>query len=183
MEIQWSIVATIAAPIIALFVGAVLNRVIENRPRLVMYLGYVSAHRIDQGVSTPIDIYTHSVVLKNAGRSPAHNVRLTHAFLPNFNIHPSIQYTTEHLPGGDVDIVIPVLVPQQEMTIAYLYYPPATWDTINRAVKSDEGFAKVLRVLPTVRYPAWVNAVAGGLMLLGTVALSYAFVVLVVRFW
>lgn len=183
MVIQWSDVATIAAPIIALFIGAALNRVIEKSPRLVTYLGYVSAHRIDQGVSTPIDIFTHSVVLKNAGRSPAHNVRLTHAILPNFKIHPSIQYETELLPNGDVDIVIPVLVPQQEVTISYLYYPPTTWDKINGSVKSDEGLAKFLTVLPAVRYPAWVNTVAGGLMLVGIVALLYALVDLAVTFW
>ena len=38
MEIAWNVVAIIAAPLIALFVGAVLNRAIESRPRLVTYL-------------------------------------------------------------------------------------------------------------------------------------------------
>ena len=183
MTIHWNIVATIVAPIIALFVGAALHRMIERRPRLVMYLGHVSSHRIDEGAKTPFDVYTHSVVLKNAGRSPAHNVRLTHAILPNYDVYPIIQYETESLPNGEVDIVIPVLVPQQELTISYLYYPPTTWDKINGSVKSDEGLAKFLRVLPTVRHPAWVNGIAGGLILIGAVALLYVLVELTIRIW
>ena len=65
MVIQWSIVATIAAPIIALFVGAALNRAVERRPRLVTYLGHVSAHRVEGEGGAPFDVFTHSVVLKN----------------------------------------------------------------------------------------------------------------------
>ena len=183
MAIQWSLVATIAAPLIALFVGAGLNRIIERRPRLVTYLGHVSAHRIDRDGGTPFDIFTHSVVLKNAGRSSAHNVRLTHAILPTFDVHPSIPYGTEDLPNGGVDIVIPVLVPQQEVTVSYLYYPPTTWDKVNGSVKSDEGLAKFLTVLPAVQYPAWVNAAAGALMLVGILALLYAIAELTIRFW
>ena len=50
MEIAWNVVAITAAPLIALFVGAVLNRAIESRPRLVTYLGHVSALRARQHV-------------------------------------------------------------------------------------------------------------------------------------
>ena len=181
MDIDWGIVATVAAPVIALFIGAALNRAIERRPRLVTYLGHVSAHRVEREGGAPFNVFTHSVVLKNAGRSPAHNVRLSHSILPNFNVHPSIVYETERLPNGDVDIVIPVLVPGQEITISYLYYPPTTWDKINGSVKSDEGLAKFITVLPAVRYPTWVNAIAGGLMLAGAVALLYMVVELTIR--
>ena len=183
MVIQWSIVATISAPIIALFVGVALNRAVERRSRLVTYLGHVSAHRVEHEGGAPFNVFTHSVVLKNAGRSSAHNVRLTHSILPTFNVHPGIAYEIERLPNGEIDIVIPVLVPRQEITISYLYYPPTTWDRINGSVKSDEGLAKFLTVLPAVRYPTWVNAIAGGLVLVGIVALLYVIVELTVRFW
>ena len=183
MVIQWSIVATISAPIIALFVGVALNRAVERRSRLVTYLGHVSAHRVEHEGGAPLNVFTHSVVLKNAGRSSAHNVRLTHSILPTFNVHPSIAYETEMLPTGDIDIVIPVLVPRQEITISYLYYPPTTWDRINGSVKPDEGLAKFLTVLPAVQYPTWVNTIAGVLMLVGIVALLYVIVELTVRIW
>ena len=183
MIIQWSVVATIASPLVALFVGAALNRMIERRPRLITYVGHVSAHRIAQEGMSSFDVFTHSVVLKNAGRRSAYNVRLTHAILPNFNILPGIQYNIETLPSGEVDIAIPVLVPEQEITISYLYYPPTTWDQINGAVKSDEGSARVLTVFPAVRHPTWVNALASGLMLVGMLALLYVIAELTIRLW
>lgn len=46
MDIDWQIVATIASPIIALFIGALLDRAIEERPRVVAYLGHVSGIRL-----------------------------------------------------------------------------------------------------------------------------------------
>ena len=100
MEIAWNVVAIIAAPLIALFVGAVLNRAIESRPRLVTYLGHVSAHRLKREDNTPYDIFTHSVVLRNSGRRPATNVRLAHPYLPDFNVFPSVGYRVENLPGA-----------------------------------------------------------------------------------
>ena len=171
--IDWSIMATIAAPLIALFVGATLNRAIERRARLVSYLGHVAAHRIDLENGNQLDVFTHSIVLKNNGRSPAHNVRITHTTLPSFNVRSGVMFTTETLPSGEIDIVISVLVPRQEITISYLYHPPTTWSQVNGQIKSDEGMAQVLTVLPVVQFPKWVNAIAAGLMFIGLIALLY----------
>ena len=107
--IDWNIVAIIAAPLVTLFVGAALTHAIERRPRLVTYLGYVAAHRVTLESGVPFDVYTHSVVLKNAGRRAARNVCLTHSILPNFSVCPSIKYRTEQLPSGEIDIVFPRL--------------------------------------------------------------------------
>lgn len=173
MEIDWSALATISAPVIALFVGAALNRALERRPRLITYLGHVSAHRIEPEPGNPIDVYTHSVVIKNAGASPARNVRLTHSNLPHFIVYPSVQYSRDLLPSGEIDVVFPILVPRQEVTVSYLYFPPTTWNQINGPIKSDEGPAKVMRVLPTIQYPAWINAIAIGFLLMGIIATLY----------
>ena len=83
MTVEWSTYAAIAVPIVTLFVGAFLNRVTERRPRIVTYLGHISAHRAQQQDGTHLDVFTHSVVLKNTGRMPARNVRISHANLPN----------------------------------------------------------------------------------------------------
>lgn len=174
MAIDWNIVATIVAPLLALFVGAFISRVFESRPRLITYLGYVSSHRIEPESGVSFDVFTHSIVLKNAGRRPARNVRITHTILPNFSVFPSIPFTVDNLPDGEIDIVLPVLVPNQEITISYLYYPPTTWDRINGPIKSDEGFAKTMRVMPVVQFSPWVNAIAAGLMLTGAIALIYS---------
>ena len=176
MVIEWNIVATILAPLIALFIGAILNRAAEKRPRLVTYLGHVSTHRIERNDGVPFNVFTHSIVLKNAGRSPARNVRLTHSVLPNYNILPSVKFETEILPNGEIDIVIPVLVPRQELTISYLYYPPNTWDKLYPTIRSDEGFARELKVLPTIQFPKWVNIILVGLMFIGVVAVLYVLI-------
>ena len=39
---------------------------------------------------------------------------------------------------------MPTLVPNEQVTISYLYFPPTTWKQINGPVKSDEGLARVL---------------------------------------
>lgn len=178
MTIDWNVVATIAAPVIALFIGAALNRVIVARARLVTYLGHVSAHRLKRDDGSPYDVYTHSVVLRNTGRRPATNVRLAHAFLPNVNVYPDVEHRVEDLPGGGKEIVVPTLVPNEQVTISYLYFPPITWNRINRQIKSDDGLAKVLHVLPTQQYPKWFYRFASALMLAGLIAILYvAFVV------
>lgn len=173
MAIDWSIVATITAPILALLMGAILNRAIESRPRLVTYLGHVSAHRLRNNDGSPNDVYTHSLVIRNSGRKPATNVRLSHAYLPNFNVFPDIEHRVEELPGGGKEIVIPSLVPGEQVTISYLYFSPVTWNQINGQIKSDEGLAKVLHVLPTQQYSKWFNRLALLLMLGGLVAGFY----------
>ena len=37
MVIDWMVVSTIAAPVIALFVGAALDRYLERKPKLIPY--------------------------------------------------------------------------------------------------------------------------------------------------
>ena len=177
MVIEWSTVATIASPIIALFVGAFLNRAIESRPRLVTYLGHVGAHPFTQQDGTSRHVYTHSVVLRNTGRRPATNVRIAHRYLPDFNVLPDVDHDVNELPGGGREIVFPTLVPNEQVSVSYLYFPPITWDQINGSIKSDEGLAKVLQVLPTQQYPKWFNRLAAGLVLIGLIAVAYVAII------
>ena len=173
MAVEWDLVVTIAVPLITLVLGAALNRAIERRARLVTYLGHVSAHKVNQTSGPPLDVFTHSVVLKNSGRKAAKNVKLAHSILPSFNVIPSVKYEIEQLPDGGENIVIPTLIPDEQVTISYLYFPPTTWDKINGPIRSDEGFAKVMQILPTVQAPNWLNHLLAGLALLGLTALIY----------
>ncbi len=173
MGVDWNVVATIAAPLIALVIGAALSHAIEERARLVTYLGHVSAHKVQQKSGAPLDVFTHSVVLRNSGRKPANNVKLTHSVLPSFNVIPSVNYQIEQLPDGGANIVLPTLVPNEQVTISYLYFPPTTWDKINGPIKSDAGFARVMNVLPTVQFPKWLTRILAGFVLLGLTALLY----------
>jgi hypothetical protein len=173
MHIDWAVFATLAAPILALLVGAALNHFIENRPKVVSYLGHVSGILLNRN-NQPFQVNSHSVVLRNAGRRTAKNVRLGHVVLPDFQVSPDIQHTVNSLPGGSKEILFPQLVPQKQVTITYLYFPPLTWNQVNTHVESDDGPVKILNVLPTVQMPRWQVVVIWSLIGYGVIALAYS---------
>jgi hypothetical protein len=173
MQIDWNVVATIAAPIIALFAGIFINRRFESRPTLISYYGHVSTFQSTPPGGQPFVINTHSVVLRNVGRLPATNVRLRHLTLPDFSIWPGVAYQVDNLASGELEIVIPTLVPGEEVIISYLYFPPLIYNQINVGIKCDQGFARPIPVLLQRQYPRWVNVCVGLLMLLGMIAAVY----------
>jgi hypothetical protein len=174
MAIEWNAVATIAAPIITLFLGAWVNRRFEDRPVLISYFSHVSAFQHTPQGGQPIHVNTHSVVLRNTGRRSATNIRLHHIVLPDFNIWPTVVHHVDTLPNGTKDIVIPTLVPGEEVTISYLYFAPLTVGQVNAGIKFDQGFARPIAVLLQRQYPRWVNVIASALMIVGLVAIIYA---------
>lgn len=166
MEIDWTLVARYAAPLLALFVGAALNRLLENRPKLVTYLANAAAIQVPVPQGGPMQVHTHSVVVRNGGRKAATNLRLGHSVLPAFSVSPPHEYKVVDVEGGK-EIVFPVLVPKEQITVAYLYFPPTVWSNVNTYTKSDEGFARVLNVLPTPQAPPWLARVAWFLLAVG----------------
>ena len=125
MTINWTIVATIAAPIIALFVGSWLTRWYESRPVLISYYGHVAGFNFTPPGGQPLHMNTHTVVLRNASRRAVSGVRLHHhGRVPLVSIWPQVQYNVDALPGGSEDIVIPALVPGGQIYVSYLYFPP-----------------------------------------------------------
>jgi len=173
MAIDWGVVATIAAPISALFVGVWINRRFESRPVLISYFGHVAAFRTTPPSGPPIIVHTHAVVLRNVGRRSATNVRLRHNVLPDFIIWPEVQHHIEDLSGGVREIVIPTLVPGEQISVSYLYFPPLTVAQINAGIRSNEGFAREIPVLLQRVYPKWLNRILVALVLIGLVSLCY----------
>ena len=173
MNINWQLVVTIAAPIIALFVGVWVNRLFENRPRVTTYLAHASATRVTPQEGQPFVVHTHSIVVKNNGRRAATNLRLGHSVLPDFSVFPAVIYEVVALPDGGKEIVFPTLVPNDQVTVSYLYWPPLLWNQINTHAKSDDGQAKVLDVFPTPRPPAWLIRVIFVFLLIGITATAY----------
>lgn len=181
MTLDWGIIASVGGPILALFVGVWLNRRFESRPVLITYYGHISSFTINPPNQQPTAVHTHTVVLRNAGRKSATNVRLHHRYLPpEFNVYPAVAYSTEQLPDGSTDIVIPTMVPGKELTVAYLYFPPTVYTDINRGIESDEGLATEIPVLLQRIYPKWWNVLAGILFIVGLITVGY-FVVLGIR--
>lgn len=173
MVVDWNVVATLASPVIALFVGVWVNRLFESRPALISYFGHVSAFRHTPPGGQPLQVHTHSVVLRNAGRKSATNVRLHHTNLPDFNIWPSVIYNIDTLPDGSKDIVIPTLVPGEEITVSYLYFPPVIAAQVNAGVKCDQGIANQITVLLQRQFPRWFNRTVIALLLVGIVTVLY----------
>jgi hypothetical protein len=173
MTIEWNVLATIAAPIVTLLVGVRVNRRFENRPILISYFGHVAAFMHTPATGQPINVNTHSVVLRNAGRRSATNVRLHHVVLPDFNIWPPPVHHVETLPDGSRDILIPTLVPGELITVSYLYFPPVTVTQVNAGIKCDQGFAQPIPVLLQRQYPRWFNRILAALILVGLVSVVY----------
>ena len=171
--VDWQVFATIAAPILALIFGGWLNRRFESRAVLLTHFGHVSSftHRDQSGGN--VIVHTHTVVIRNAGRRAATNVRLSHSHLPSFNIWPPVQYEVKDVPNSDQDIVIPTLVPNEQLIISYLYFPPITYSQVNAGVKCDEAIATPIPVLLQRQYPRWFNNTAGVMVIVGASALVY----------
>ena len=68
---------------------------------------------------------------------------------------------------------MPVLVPGEEVTVSYLYFPPLTFAGVNAGIKCDQGFARAIPVLLQRQYSKWVNSVVAVLMLLGLITVLY----------
>ena len=172
MSIDWNLVVKISVPLGTLVLGKYLDRWLAKRPKLISYLGHVSSFTLHG--QNPMQVYTHAIVVKNAGRVAANNIRVGHNVLPqNYQLIPSVPHTVVQIQTGGAEILIPKLVPNEEITISYLYFPPLTWNQINSYTKSDEGFAKVLNVLPIPRPSKWVIALLWALIFIGVVSLLY----------
>ena len=116
---------------------------------------------------------THTIVLRNNGRSAATNVRLTHKVLPDFNLFPPMAHTVEDIPGGGKDILIPRLVSGQQVVLSYMYLPPMNAGDVHAGISSDQGFAKELNVLLQPVAPKWFVRTIMGLMLVGVITVLY----------
>jgi hypothetical protein len=185
MVIDFSVFGRIAEALVIALLGGFVARAIERRPRLSVFYGHVGEFQLQPMGQTPsMVVHTHSVVLRNTGKLAAKNVRLPHN-LPlapplNFSVSPQTAFTRTPLAGGGEEIIFPVLVPGQQVTVSYLYFPPLTYLQINLPIRSDEGMARVLNVLPTPQLPKWRLAVWWVLAFIGVVTSLYLIVELII---
>lgn len=128
-------------------------------------------------------IGTHALVVRNVGKVSAKNVRLGHKRLPDYNVFPVTKYEVTVLPGGGKEISFPTLVPGEQITISYLYFSPTVCSQVNTHVKSDEGLAKIIDVIPAPNLPMWQKVLFWILLFLGTSTVIYFAILLVVSFF
>jgi len=178
MPLDLDLVVNITVPLGTLLLGKYLDRWLTKRPELISYLGHASAFTL-RG-DNPATIHTHAIVVRNAGRVATNNVRIGHHVLPDqFQLFPAIPHTVERKAGAIAEIIISKLVPDEQVTISYLYGPPLLWSQIHAYTKSDEGFAKILNVLPTPQYPKWISRSIWALVFVGAASSIYLLVELI----
>jgi len=181
MKIDWMLVATIAAPLLTLFVGAWLSRAVEKRPKLVAYFAHSTAVTLDPGGGNPsFNINTHTVVVRNAGGLPAKNIHIPHLTLPGRNgvpggytVWPPQQHQVIDLAGGASEILIPALPPNGELTVSYLYLPPLFSNQIHQQVRHDDGIAASYNVHLVKKPAVWMLVVVCALGGTGFLTLLY----------
>jgi hypothetical protein len=178
MTPDWQLTTQIAIPILCVFLGAWAQRWLEKRPQLISYFGHVASFKAMLTNGQRADVFTHSVVVRNAGKRSATNVRVRHTTLPDFQIFPVTSYSVNDLPNGK-EILLPTMAPGEQITISYLYYPPLTYDAIHAGIKSDEALAKQVPVLIQRQYPKWMLFAISSLYFIGALTLVYLFTLLV----
>ena len=184
MTIDWKVFLQIASSIIAVCVGAIVNKYLSKRERLIAYYGYIASYAIDSvvGGSEVTQIHTHSVVIRNNGNKTATNVRISHNVLSNIKIFPETNFEITDLPSGGKELIIPRITPKKEYTISYLYFPPITYnDIIISAIESDAGSAKIINVRLQQIYPQWFNILCIFAIILGLIAFIYIVYEIIVR--
>ena len=159
------VIAKILAPSVTAIFGFVFKRYLDAKPKLITYLIHTAAVPLKGETETIIN--THSIVVRNAGKKTAHDVRLGHSILPDFQIYPQISHDLIKGPDDSAEIIIPTLVPNEQINISYVYFPPLTWNQINSYCKSDEMSAKVLNVIPAQQLSRPQLLAMWGLMFIG----------------
>lgn len=173
MAINWDLVVKIAVPLGTLVLGRWLDRLLSKKPKLVSFVGHVSAFTLQNQDRPPTYVHTHAIVVRNTGRETANNVRIGHNVLPDFQLGPPVAHTVDRDARGGGEILIPKLVPGEQVTVSYLYFPPLTWGQINAYTKSDEGLARIIDVMPTPLPSKWFVRGLWVLVFVGATALLY----------
>ena len=149
-----------------------MDRWLTKKPNLVSYLGHASSFSV-RGPNPGV-VHAHAIVVANTGREAASNVRIGHHVMPeHYQLNPQVQHEEKREPNNSGEILIQKLVPGEQVTIFYLYFPPLLCSQIHSYTKSDEGFAKILHVLPTPQLPKPVQIGLRGLIGVGTLTLAY----------
>lgn len=177
MKIVTFIFSPFATSVILTILGIFITRIFQNKPKLIAHYGYISQHKIrlpeNENIPTEMIINTHAIVIRNNGNMPANNVQVSHDVLPDYQIQPMVKYEVSNLPDGGKEIVFPVLVAKESITISYLYFPPLNYKDIRHRIKSNEGFAKTIDVIPARNLPAWLKGLLYLLLLIGLITIFY----------
>jgi len=175
MNLDWAALAKAIWAVVLLIFGALVNRLLEQKPRLTYYASHWSAY--PRPGPPPVMIHTHGIVVRNVGRKTATDVRLRHDLRPEtFYVSPQVQYTDPDMPGGGFEIVFPRLVPQEEVAVSYMHTQP--FNKFRGQITHSDGVAVEVSAIPTAQYPSWLVGIRLILAIIGSIALVFLAIVL-----
>jgi hypothetical protein len=190
VAIDYAVVGQIGGGLVLLVAGALLNRFLERRAKVVVFYGHVGVFQLRQPPMLqapqqpppqppPLQfVHTHAVVIRNSGRAAAHDIHVPHQVLLganniHFSILPAIAHNIQLLSNNTEEILIPTLPAKFQVTVSYLYSPPMTYNLINAPIYSDEGQARVVNVLQQIQLPKWQLTILWAFLILGIVSFFY----------
>ncbi len=183
MGVDWNIVVPVIAAVVGALVGQWLRSRLEKRPNLVYYYSSLVNAKYQAPNNTMVPIYTHSLVIFNSGKQKANNVRISHIWLPNFDISPATEHRVEKLLDESLDIVISQVVPGETLTISYVYFVPRQINDIHGrlgAVKSDEGYASLQAMQEQILLSPWMKRFSYAIALVGLGTVIYMLIHVVI---
>lgn len=154
MSLTTDQIIQIVSPILTLIASAIITQYAERKSKLISYIGHISNFNITgQDKNPDTKVFTHSVIIRNAGKKTAKDIKIGHHYLPlHIDFLPQARHKIER-EQNPPEIIIDSLVPKEQITISYLYVDPYRVDDIHSYIKSDDGFAKEIKVIPTIQYP------------------------------
>ncbi|EPT9269351.1 hypothetical protein ACVTOL_004783, partial [Vibrio parahaemolyticus] len=175
------LIIKLVVPVVTAILGVLIKNHLDAKPKLITYLVNASAIPLKDDANT--NVHVHSIVVRNVGKKSANNVRIGHTHLPkSYVVYPPLNHTVEEDAQGCSELIIPNLVPDEQVTIQYLYYPPITWDRINTYTKSDEMQAKYVNVIPSPQIPMVQQITMLVLMFIGASTTLYWLVQVFLKF-
>ncbi|PFG24152.1 hypothetical protein ATH90_2942 [Pseudomonas lurida] len=183
MEFTLEAVVKLAAPFLTGVVGLLTKVYLDAKPKLVCYMIHsiaIPTRNQSDSKAPPIIVHTHTIAVRNTGKKSATNVRIGHYFLPDFQITPPLNYEVNRNTDNTGEILIPTLVPGEQIAIGYLYFPPQTYQNINSYCKSDEVLAKYINVVPMAPIGKVQVFILWSLVFIGASSLVYWLLTLLV---
>jgi hypothetical protein len=169
---ELDIMAKLAAPVITAVVAFIIKKYFEAEPKLISYLVHASAIPLND--ENKLKVNTHSIVVRNSGKKTANNIRIGHNHLPkSYQLHPQVTHEVTEGTDESAEILIPTLVPGEQISISYLYFPPVIWNQINSYCKSDEVNAKYINVIPSPAIGKLQSFFVGSLLFIGASTVVY----------
>ncbi|MDB5742656.1 MAG: hypothetical protein JWR68_971 [Polaromonas sp.] len=173
--LDFEVLAKILSPILVALAGGIWRYYFRERSRLIYYFVHSASLPLPPSAVPGVQaVHTHAVVVRNVGNKTATKVRIAHEVLPeSYRIYPMVHYTVEKGLGSGAEIVLPTLVPNEQVQITYLYFPPTFWHHVGCYVKSEEGLGRQINMLPSPPVPKPVLTLLWLLIFLGATTVVY----------